>query len=116
MPAGPLLSARCLLCHPQRCAAPAPRSAPPAPQAVDAATGMLYLHSRAVPLLHRDLRSPNLLVAEGFRVKVGGGPGALPGAGLGLPAHAAGSWAACVRTQRPSPTTPPRPDRWPTST
>lgn len=32
---------------------------------------MLYLHSGAEPMLHRDLRSPNLLVAEGYRVKVG---------------------------------------------
>lgn len=38
--------------------------------AIDAATGMLYLHSGAEPMLHRDLRSPNLLVAEGYRVKV----------------------------------------------
>lgn len=32
---------------------------------------MLYLHSGAERMLHRDLRSPNLLVAEGYRVKVG---------------------------------------------
>jgi serine/threonine protein kinase len=31
---------------------------------------MLYLHSRASPIVHRDLKSPNLLVEESWRVKV----------------------------------------------
>lgn len=39
------------------------------PQALDAARGMLYLHSRPVPVLHRDLKSPNLLVDAHFRAK-----------------------------------------------
>ncbi len=39
-------------------------------QALDAAKGMLYLHSRSPPILHRDLKSPNLLVDAHWRVKV----------------------------------------------
>ena len=38
--------------------------------AVDAATGMLYLHARPQPIIHRDLKSPNLLVDSHWRVKV----------------------------------------------
>ncbi|KAL4855140.1 Glutamate synthase [NADH] [Chlorella vulgaris] len=38
--------------------------------ALDAALGMLYLHSCKPPLLHRDLKSPNLLVSEHWQVKV----------------------------------------------
>ena len=41
-------------------------------QMLDAAIGMLYLHSRATPVIHRDIKSPNLLVDENWRVKVGG--------------------------------------------
>ena len=41
----------------------------PSLQALDAARGMLYLHSRPVPVLHRDLKSPNLLVDAHFRAK-----------------------------------------------
>ena len=40
------------------------------PQATDAAKGMLYLHSRRLPIVHRDLKSPNLLVDKHWRVKV----------------------------------------------
>jgi serine/threonine protein kinase len=40
-------------------------------QMLDAAIGMLYLHSRATPVIHRDLKSPNLLVDDNWRVKVG---------------------------------------------
>ncbi len=40
-------------------------------QVVNAASGMLYLHSHAPPLVHRDLKSPNLLVMENWVVKVG---------------------------------------------
>jgi hypothetical protein len=40
-------------------------------QALDAAKGMLYLHSHSPPLLHRDLKSPNLLVTRSWHVKVG---------------------------------------------
>lgn len=39
--------------------------------AIDAATGILYLHSRSPPIIHRDLKSPNLLVDKHFTVKVG---------------------------------------------
>ena len=38
-------------------------------QVLDAARGMLYLHTRQPPLVHRDLKSPNLLVDEHYRVK-----------------------------------------------
>jgi hypothetical protein len=36
----------------------------------DCVRGMLYLHTRSPPILHRDLKSPNLLVDDGWRVKV----------------------------------------------
>ena len=36
----------------------------------DAAAGMLHLHTRTPPILHRDLKSPNLLVAGDWTVKV----------------------------------------------
>lgn len=42
-------------------------------QALDAAKGLLYLHSCNPPVLHRDVKSPNLLLDAGFRVKVQGG-------------------------------------------
>lgn len=38
--------------------------------AMDAATGMLHLHARSPPIVHRDLKSPNLLVDSHWRVKV----------------------------------------------
>lgn len=38
--------------------------------ALDAAIGMNYLHARMDPVLHRDLKSPNLLVDEYFNCKV----------------------------------------------
>ena len=38
--------------------------------AADAAKGMLYLHSRFPPIIHRDLKSPNLLVDGLWHVKV----------------------------------------------
>ena len=31
---------------------------------------MLYLHTRSPPIIHRDLKSPNLLVDEAWRVRV----------------------------------------------
>lgn len=37
---------------------------------LDAAKGMLYLHSHKPPIIHRDLKSPNLLVDNNWRVKV----------------------------------------------
>ena len=38
--------------------------------AFDAAKGMQYLHSRQPPVIHRDLKSPNLLVDTHWHVKV----------------------------------------------
>ena len=38
---------------------------------LDAAKGMMYLHSSEPPVIHRDLKSPNLLVDKHWRVKVG---------------------------------------------
>ncbi|KAL4421755.1 hypothetical protein ABPG77_009738 [Micractinium sp. CCAP 211/92] len=38
--------------------------------ALDAAKGMLYLHAHSPPIIHRDLKSPNLLVDSAWRVKV----------------------------------------------
>ncbi len=38
--------------------------------AIDAARGMNYLHTFAPPIIHRDLKSHNLLVDKNFRVKV----------------------------------------------
>ena len=40
------------------------------PMLVDAARGMDYLHSLNPPIIHRDLKSHNLLVNEYWRVKV----------------------------------------------
>jgi serine/threonine protein kinase len=40
--------------------------------AVDAARGVLYLHSRQPAIIHRDLKSPNLLVDAAWQVKVCG--------------------------------------------
>lgn len=38
--------------------------------ALDAARGVLYLHSFNPPILHRDLKSLNLLLDEAFRTKL----------------------------------------------
>lgn len=38
--------------------------------ALDAAKGMLYLHSHKPTILHRDLKSPNLFVDKAWHVKV----------------------------------------------
>jgi len=38
--------------------------------ALGAATGMLHLHTRSPPIIHRDLKSPNLLVTNDHEVKV----------------------------------------------
>ena len=45
--------------------------------ALDAAKGMNYLHTSDPPVIHRDLKSPNLLVDKHWRVKVGGSPAAV---------------------------------------
>ncbi len=39
-------------------------------QVLGAARGMLYLHDSRPPIIHRDLKSPNLLVDDAGRVKV----------------------------------------------
>ena len=49
------------------------RSVPPPLQALGAARGMLHLHTRQPAIVHRDLKSPNLLVDKHWRVKVGVG-------------------------------------------
>jgi serine/threonine protein kinase len=39
---------------------------------MDAAQGMNYLHTFNPPIIHRDLKSHNLLVDQNFNVKVTG--------------------------------------------
>ena len=36
----------------------------------DVASGMVYLHRRSPPILHRDMKSPNVLVSDAWRAKV----------------------------------------------
>lgn len=44
--------------------------------ALGAARGTLCLHSRSPPIIHRDLKSPNILLDQGWNAKVGGLPSA----------------------------------------
>ena len=44
---------------------------------LDAAKGMMYLHSSEPPVIHRDLKSPNLLVDKHWRLKVAAHPSGL---------------------------------------
>jgi serine/threonine protein kinase len=37
---------------------------------IDVASGLAFLHAQSTPVLHLDLKSPNLLVDEHFRVKL----------------------------------------------
>ena len=46
--------------------------------AADVCKGMHYLHSCKPPIIHRDLKSPNLLVDKDFTVKVGLGQDCWP--------------------------------------
>jgi hypothetical protein len=66
--------------------------------ALDAAKGMLYLHGHKPAIIHRDLKSPNLLVEKNWKVKVSWSA-ALRGHGHGWgwcgPGRAAG-WVAGV--------------------
>ena len=39
-------------------------------RALDIAYGMTYLHSRKPPLLHRDLKSANILIDGSYRAKI----------------------------------------------
>jgi len=55
--------------------------------ALDAAKGMLYLHSRKPPIIHRDLKSPNLVRGCGW---VGRLPGRRAGDGRAAWMRAAG--------------------------
>lgn len=57
-------------------------------QALDAARGLLYLHNKSI--VHRDVKSPNLLVDEHYRVKV-------HGLCLDACCHCAGDlWQSCL--------------------
>eukprot|EP00698_Gefionella_okellyi_P005534 TRINITY_DN15046_c0_g1_i1.p1 TRINITY_DN15046_c0_g1~~TRINITY_DN15046_c0_g1_i1.p1 ORF type:complete len:568 (+),score=109.89 TRINITY_DN15046_c0_g1_i1:114-1817(+) len=38
--------------------------------ALDVARGMAFLHSAQPPIVHRDLKSPNLLITDGFSIKI----------------------------------------------
>lgn len=38
--------------------------------AFEAATGVLYLHTRQIPIVHRDLKSENILLTENYTVKI----------------------------------------------
>jgi len=78
--------------------------------ALDAARGLAYLHNRRPqPIIHRDLKSPNLLVGKDWTVKVSGWQMVgRPGCAASSQLHSKGPAA-----QQPR---PPACRRWPTST
>lgn len=81
----------------RRALLPAGAAPPPTDmQALGGAQGMLFLHTRTPAVIHRDLKSPNLLVNSAWVVKVGHPP---------TPTHVYG---AHLPTAHASP--PPRPD------
>ena len=63
--------------------------------ALDAAKGMNYLHTSDPPVIHRDLKSPNLLVDKHWRVKVRRAAAAAAAATL----RACASSCACGRRE-----------------
>ncbi len=62
--------------------------------ALSVARGMAYLHSRAPPILHLDLKSPNVLVDDRWRIKIAGG-----GEAQNVTALAAALWRHFCPTQ-----------------
>ncbi len=77
---GPSLEASTVYAGGPRLIGPVPRCTPlrstRCPAAAPASQGMLYLHAHSPPIIHRDLKSPNLLVDSAWRVKVGARQGA----------------------------------------
>ncbi len=67
---------------------------------------MIYLHSHRPTILHRDLKSPNLLVAKDWRVQ-----GRAPGTLLLWPGRLAARSTAARRRRRVPQAARPRPNR-----